>query len=149
MVRILEPIDICIRRDFVQLTQIEEMLLAVCLPVMSVFRLVNGHTIKRCFCVNLKQDSIDFVKSIPRDPSSLPLVVIKPRGRTIHLLSLKSTEKDLSDALLICWKTMNVTNNLKFSLMNQIWHQFQLIDHWSLYIKEIKIWEAPEMKSLI
>ncbi len=65
MVRNLGSAPESVRRDFAQLTQKEEMLIAVCLPVMSVYRLENGHTVKRGFCVNLKQDSLDFANVIP------------------------------------------------------------------------------------
>ena len=58
------------------LTEVEEMLIARVFPVMSVYRLRGGqHGYREN--VNFPQDVQEFTTKLPRDPSSLDVVVIR------------------------------------------------------------------------
>ena len=56
MVPCLSELPISIKKDFENLTMIEEMLVSPLLSIMSVYRLPGGALITRGFCANFVQD---------------------------------------------------------------------------------------------
>ena len=59
------------------LNEIEEMLIARVFPVMSVYKLRGGQHGYRGNVINFPQDVQEFTTKLPRDPSSLDVVVIR------------------------------------------------------------------------
>lgn len=60
-----------------QLTQIEEMLIAQVFPMVSVFNLRGGQLAYRGNIINFPQDINSFVDTLPRDPASLDVFVVR------------------------------------------------------------------------
>lgn len=62
------------------LTQVEEMLISPVMPIMSVYKLPLGQYGYSGHVINLPQDVASFVRSLPRVPSQLDLVIIRQEG---------------------------------------------------------------------
>ena len=62
------------------LTQVEEMLISPVMPIMSVYQLPLGQYGYSGHVINLPQDVASFVRSLPRVPSQLDLVVVRREG---------------------------------------------------------------------
>ena len=62
------------------LTQVEEMLISLVMPIMSVYQLPLGQYGYSGHVINLPQDVASFVCSLPRVPSQLDLVVVCREG---------------------------------------------------------------------
>ena len=73
-------IDIEVRGHIESLTMIEKMILAPLLPIMTVYRLESGHLSRKGAVCHLKQDNAGFIRSIPRDPKSLPILIVRKGG---------------------------------------------------------------------
>ena len=83
MVRDMDKIDdLDVLTAFENLTMIEEMLLAPVLPIMSIVTLKGGQTVKRGFAANFRQDSITFLKELPRTAAELPILLVRKPGET-------------------------------------------------------------------
>ena len=59
------------------MTDIEEMLIAQIFPVVSVYNLPGGQYTYRGNIINFLQDVQEFVTRLPRDPSSLDLLIVR------------------------------------------------------------------------
>ena len=62
------------------LTQVEEMLISPVMPIMSVYQLPLGQYGYSGHVINLPQDVASFVRSLPRVPSQLDVVVVRREG---------------------------------------------------------------------
>ena len=62
------------------LTQVEEMLISPVMPIMSVYQLPLGQYGYSGHVINLPQDVASFVRSLPRMPSQLDVVVVRKEG---------------------------------------------------------------------
>ena len=62
------------------LTQVEEMLIAAVMPIMSIYRLPHGQYGYSGHVVNLPQDAVSFATSLPRLPSELDIVIVRKEG---------------------------------------------------------------------
>jgi hypothetical protein len=69
-----------IHNAFLEMTMIEEMLIAPIFVTMSVFSLIGGGSILRGHCCSFHQDISPICKELPRRVSELPLTVLKPTG---------------------------------------------------------------------
>jgi hypothetical protein len=70
-----------IKKEFEELTMIEEMLISPILAIMSVYRLPSGALTSRGFCANFTQNIQPFVKLLPRLPQDLPILVLKKKDQ--------------------------------------------------------------------
>ena len=62
------------------LTQVEEMLVAAVMPIMSIYRLPHGQYGYTGHVINLPQDVMSFAHRLPRLPSDLDVVVVRKEG---------------------------------------------------------------------
>ena len=62
------------------LTQVEEMLISPVMPIMSVYQLPLGQYGYSGHVINLPQDVASFVRSLPRMPSQLDVVIVRREG---------------------------------------------------------------------
>ena len=62
------------------LTQVEQMLIAAVVPIMSIYRLPHGQYGYTGHVINLPQDVMSFAHRLPRLPSDLDVVVIRKEG---------------------------------------------------------------------
>ncbi len=58
------------------LTNIEEMLIAQIFPIVSVYYLRGGQYAYHSNIINFSQDVLEFVIRLPRNPSSLDVLVV-------------------------------------------------------------------------
>ena len=77
MVRDHTAIPMNIRLLLDELTMVEEMLLSPILPIMTVVRLATGEVKSKGHVANFRQDTLGFIKEIPRLPSTIPIIIIK------------------------------------------------------------------------
>ncbi len=61
------------------MTMVEEMLISPALPVMSMYRLPNGQTIKRGYVANFSQNINSLTKILPR--LKVPILIVKRPGQ--------------------------------------------------------------------
>ena len=59
------------------LTEIEEMLIARIFPIVSVYCLRGGQYAYRGNVINFPQDVMEFASHLPRNPSSLDVLVVQ------------------------------------------------------------------------
>lgn len=62
------------------LTQVEEMLISIVLPILSVYRLLHGQYGYSGHVINLPQDTASFVNSLPRLPAELDVLMVRKEG---------------------------------------------------------------------
>ncbi len=62
------------------LTQVEEMLIAGVLPIMSLYRLPHGQYGYSGHVINLPQDVASFASRLPRVPRELDVVMVRKEG---------------------------------------------------------------------
>ena len=74
MVRDHTAIPMNIRLLLDELTMVEEMLLSPILPIMTVVRLATGEVKSKGHVANFRQDTLGFIKEIPRLPSTIPII---------------------------------------------------------------------------
>jgi hypothetical protein len=60
-----------------ELSQAEEMLIALAMPIMKVYRLKGGQRGFKGNVINLPQDIAAMVGAIPRLPGDLPMIVVR------------------------------------------------------------------------
>ena len=70
----------CISQESHGLTQVEEMLISVVLPIMSLYQLPHGQFAYNGHVINLPQDVACFAYSLPRLPSEHDIIVIRKEG---------------------------------------------------------------------
>ena len=66
------------------------MLISTILPIMSVYRLPHGQFGYSGHVINLPQDTVSFVNSLPRLPSELDVLIVRkkePLSRTVTFAS--------------------------------------------------------------
>ena len=63
--------------ELLGLTEIEEMLIARVFTVMTVYRLRGGQNGYWGNVINFPQDIQEFTKRLPRDPSTLDVLVVR------------------------------------------------------------------------
>ena len=82
------------------LTQVEEMLISPVMPIMSVYKLPLGQYGYSGHVINLPQDVASFVRSLPRVPSQLDVVVVHREGATGSHKDFKVRRSRVLQALL-------------------------------------------------
>jgi hypothetical protein len=60
-----------------ELSQAEEMLIALAMPIMKVYRLKGGQRGFKGNVINLPQDIAAMVQALPRLPRDLPMIVVR------------------------------------------------------------------------
>ena len=63
------------------MTQIEEMLIARALPIMRVYVKPGGQRGYSGHCINLTQRVSELAQSLPRCPSTVPVIVVTMKGK--------------------------------------------------------------------
>lgn len=63
------------------LTQLEEMLIAGALPIMTVYIKPGGQRGYSGHCINLPQNVQELALTLPRYPKDLTMIVVKMRGK--------------------------------------------------------------------
>ena len=81
MVSYLEDLPNDIKKNFENLTMVEEMLISPILAVMSVYRLRGGALFQKVFCANFAQDITEITKILPRLPKDLPIIILKKKDQ--------------------------------------------------------------------
>ena len=71
----------CVPNELQNLTQIEEMLIARALPIMSVYIKPGGQPGYSGHCINLPQNVTELATSLPRYPKDLAVIIVKVKGR--------------------------------------------------------------------
>ena len=61
------------------LSEEEQMLISLILPLMSIYRLPLGQYAYSCHVINLPLDIPSFVNSLPRQPFDLNIVIVRER----------------------------------------------------------------------
>ena len=74
--------DFIIDYSFYELTQVEEMLIAMVLPIMTIYRLPHGQYGYSGHVLNLPQDVASFTNNLPRSPSQLDVIIVRKEGAT-------------------------------------------------------------------
>ncbi len=62
------------------LSQVEEMLISLVIPIMSVYRLPHGQYGYKGHVINLPQDITAFATSLPRIPKELDILIVRKKG---------------------------------------------------------------------
>ena len=73
-----------------EMTMIEEMLLSLVLPIMTVCRLATGANISRGFVANFRQDCVTLIRKIPLLPSQVPFFTDSSHGRSKYFTVFQS-----------------------------------------------------------
>ena len=58
----------------------EEMLISLVIPIMSVYRLPHGQYGYKGHVINLPQDITAFATSLPRIPKELDVLIVREKG---------------------------------------------------------------------
>ena len=77
MLPFTDDIPLDVRVALRKLTMVEEMLLSPVFPIMSVYKLKSGHHVHRGYVANFRQEVTEIFRQIPRDPGSIPLVIVR------------------------------------------------------------------------
>jgi len=88
------------------LTEIEEMLIARVFPIVSVYCLRGGQYAYRGNVVNFPQDVMEFTTRLPRNPSSLDVLVVQ-RQSANRLTFRNFTIRRSKVARALCWLKQN------------------------------------------
>jgi hypothetical protein len=71
------PAALSARAALPQLSQAEEMLIALAMPIMKVYRLKGGQRGFKGNVINLPQDIAAMAQALPRLPGELPMIVVR------------------------------------------------------------------------
>jgi len=82
------------------LTQVEEMLIARALPVISVYLKPGGQRGYSGHCINLPQHEEELASSLPRFPRELSVIVVKVKTKDNNFKDLFVRRERVADALL-------------------------------------------------
>ena len=87
------------------LTQVEEMLIAKALPVMSVYVKPGGQRAYSGHCINFPQDVKQLAKILPRYPKDVSVIILKMKGKDNTFKDVRVRRKKVLDALT--WLVQN------------------------------------------
>ena len=82
------------------LTQLEEMLIARALPVMSVYIKPGGQRGYSGHCINLPQHVEELATSLPRYPKDISVIVVKIKAKDNSFKDLSVRKQKVANALL-------------------------------------------------
>ena len=82
------------------LTQLEEMLIARALPIMTVFIKPGGQRGYSGHCINLPQHVEELALSLQRCPKELSVIVVKMEGKDNNFKDVSVRRQKVADALL-------------------------------------------------
>ena len=82
-----------------ELTQLEEMLIARALPIMTVYIKPGGQRGYSGHCVNLPQNVQELALSLPRFPKDLSVIVVKMKGKDNNFKDISVRKQKVADAL--------------------------------------------------
>ena len=82
------------------LTQVEEMLIARALPIMTVYIKPGGQRGYSGHCINLPQHVEELALSLPRYPKDLSVIVVKMKGKDNNFKDVSVRRQKVADALL-------------------------------------------------
>ena len=82
------------------LTQLEEMLIARALPIMTVFIKPGGQRGYSGHCINLPQHVEELALSLQRYPKELSVIVVKMKGKANNFKDVSVRRQKVADALL-------------------------------------------------
>ena len=81
------------------LTMVEEMLIALACPIMTVRRLKGGQTGYSGQVINMPQDVAQFATELPRDVHDLPILIIRRKDQRNNLLDCRVRRNHVIRAL--------------------------------------------------
>ena len=81
------------------LTQLEEMLIARALPIMTVYIKPGGQRGYSGHCINLPQCVEELALSLPRYPKDLTMIVVKMKGKDNNFKNISVRRQKVADAL--------------------------------------------------
>ena len=84
---------------------IEEMLIALACPIMTVQRLKGGQIGFSGHVINMPQDIFEFARNLPRPVADLPILIVKRRDEDNCLRSCKVRRQHVCEALI--WLQQN------------------------------------------
>ena len=82
------------------LTQVEEILIARALPIMTVYIKPGGQRGYSGHCINLPQHVEELALSLPRYPQDLSVIVVKMKGKDNNFKDVSVRRQKVADALL-------------------------------------------------
>ena len=82
------------------LTQIEEMLIARALPIMSVFIKPGGQRAYSGHCINFPQDIRQLASTLPHYPKDLSIIVVRMKGKENTFKDVRVRKQKVQDALV-------------------------------------------------
>ena len=82
------------------LTQLEEMLIARALPIMTVYIKPGGQRGYSGHCINLPQNVQELALTLPRYPKDLTMIVVKMKGKDNSFKDVSVRRQKVADALL-------------------------------------------------
>jgi hypothetical protein len=88
-----------IKKDFVNLSMIEEMLISPLLAVMSIFRLPGGALVQRGFCANFAQDLTELTTTLPRLPKDIPFLILKKKDQSMNIKQFVVNRRRIENVL--------------------------------------------------
>ena len=77
MVTGLDDLPLDIKKEFENLTMIEEMLISPLFAIQSIYRLPGGAIATRGFVANFHQDLKEFAQKLPRLTKDIPVLLLK------------------------------------------------------------------------
>ena len=115
MVPCLSELPLHIKADFENLKMVEEMLISTLFAIMSVYRLPGGALTNLGFCANFVQDLQPLLKTLPRVPKDLPILILKKKDQANNVQKFKVNLLRVERVLR--WLCANypvyIANNLK------------------------------------
>jgi hypothetical protein len=81
MIPLFDQLPNQIQKDLEEMTQIEEMLIAPIMPIMSVYRLSGGRLINSGYCASFSQDIQPICDQLPKLPKDISLIVVQKKTK--------------------------------------------------------------------
>ncbi|CAB3993337.1 Hypothetical predicted protein [Paramuricea clavata] len=86
--------------QYINSTQIEEMLIARALPIMRVYIKPGGQRGYSGHCINLPQNVKELAMSLPRYPKDLAVIIVKAKGRENTFRDVTVRKQKVHNALV-------------------------------------------------
>ena len=90
----------CVPHELQGLTQVEEMLIARALPIMTVYIKPGGQRGYSGHCINLPQNVKELATSLPRYAKDLSVIIVKVKGKNNTFKDVTVRRKIVHNALL-------------------------------------------------
>lgn len=115
---LLERIPLEIKKIFEEATTLEQLLIALIVPVMSIERLSSGHLKNSGYCASFVQDLQPLCTLLPRLPTEVSVLVIKNNNEPNQMQEYKCRRNYVETMLkyLIANHPYYISNNIELSI---------------------------------